>query len=512
MSSDPHTRKSYAEAMNQWATSPDGQRSFAYRSRISLWQPDPLSPFFVRLLGYAWRLAVLALVGALVYFVLLRSHLGGRAFVRQWENGLGQYLRASEVKVSNLKWQGQTANTTLLTAQGAPGSLFSNLEASNLRFTVPLDMLWDKEWIIKRVSMGALAINLRSGGLAAEGGVGEQDPEGLDLQNMPSLTIDADLSLDGAADGLSNEGEGEKGKLDLRLMKDGFGVSPNFNRLQLLGLDVSRLEVGWGRGAATKGSLNGDGFSATQEKDGAWHLEIQSGVLGQNWLNHLEFTGLKARLSDRMLVFDSTTLTLGQGKALLSGHVTLGEVPELDLTLLLEEFPVSRLLDKPFSDHVELVVSGTIKIGGSTNRASGVTTKGELTVHGGVIGKLAMQRALVSISNRVRLREFDLTGGSIVFETGAGRLDVSSFDLQSRDDIVLSGNLSVQGGVVEGRARVGIDGELLARVHRQVQDRLLPAADNRRWLSVPLSGEIGKLTQETETALLEAAAAAPKTE
>lgn len=498
--------------MNQWATSPDGQRSFAYRSRVSLWQPDPFAHPFTQFLGYVWRLAVLAVVAALVYFAFLRVHLGGRVFLRQWENGLAQYLQASEVKVSNLKWQGQTANTTLLTAKGEPGAVFSSLEAGSVRFTVPLRMMWDPQWTLRRVGMGHLNVNFRAGGLSSASSIVPSLTNPLP-ESEPSLEINASLDLESQpTPSLLDDSPSADSEQDIKLMKDGFGVTPRLNELKIQGVDAARFEATWGLSASTRGSLQGKGFSATQEKDGSWTLEIESGVLEQNWLKNLEFTGLKARLVDGRLVFDNTSFTYNDSKALLSGHVVLGSTPELDLTLLVEEFPLSRLLSEPYTNLISLTVSGSIKITGSTNRSSGIITQGELNVISGSIGNLAMQRALVNVASRVRLREFDLTGGTISFETRAGRVNVTAFDLQSRDDIVLNGHFSCEEGVVEGNCQIGIVPELLIKVHALVQDRLFPQKDAWRWLTVPLSGEVAKLTEDTEARLLKEAAAAPPVE
>lgn len=513
MSSDPHTRKSYAEAMNQWANSPAGQRSFAYRSRVSLWQPDPFAHPLTRFFGYVWRLAFLALLGFVVYIVLLRFHLGGRTFLRQWENGLAQYLVASEVKVSNLKWQGQTVNSTLVTAQGKPQAAYSSLEAGSVRFTVPFRMMWESEWTLRRVSMGHLVVNFRAGAMAP------------DTSSIPALTnplLDSPLpglSLDAPAEGstapaslLEAPASSPRNEPDLRLMRDGFGVNPHLSELKIQGVDAVRFEATWGASAAAYGSLQGKGFSAAQENDGTWTLEIESGTLEQNWLKDLQFTGLKARLVEGKLFFDNTSLTYQGGKALLNGHVVLGGMPELNLTLLLEEFPLSQFLTAPYTDIVSLKASGSIQITGSTNRSSGITMKGELTVLDGSISNLGVQRALVNISSRVRLREFDLTGGTINFETRPGALKVTSFELQSRDDIVLNGQFSVEHGLVEGECQIGIAPDLLIKVHPQVLERLLPERDSWRWVAVPLHGEVTKLTEEIEARLLKENAEAPPQE
>lgn len=516
MSDQRPKRKTYSEAMNEWA-SKEGRASFSERSRISSLVPDPFSHPMVKLLGYGWRLGLITLIALGGYWYLFRSHLASEAFASRLGEQVKTALGAETVQLSPLAWHGGEATARQFAATGGDGAFFRTLEATDVVFCVPFSMLREPEWRLQRVEAGAMQVEFRSGGLHMTKPTAEEArlDAALDTFSPPVLTAPGeDLKFDATAPdpALNPEAKGRDTRvLDLDLQKDGFNVAPDLRSVSLGGLEAGRFQAGWGMSVTTRGELREAALWAARANDGSWAIEVPAGTLSQNWLRDMKFTNLRARLADGVLSLENTPVQLGQMNATLGGQVRCAEVPVFELTLQGENFALETLCGDPFDRFFNLQASGTLNIGGSTNLASGVTVEGTLQATGGFIRGLAIQQALATTTGRIRFREFEITGGTIEFATGGGRLHVKSFSLASRTDVALRGTFSYDTAGFVGELHIGADPALLQKLTPAVQDTFFARTEaGKRWLVTPLTGEFDRLTSVIARDLAAAHEAAAK--
>lgn len=472
--------------------------SFQQRARVSLLMPDAFAHPVAKIFGYLWRLGVLALLGGVVYWVMLRSHLGSAEFSRHMAREAQALLQAESVKLPPLSWRGDKASVRQFSATGGDGAFFRTLEAENVGFRVPLAMLWGKEWKLRRLEASAIKVELRSGGLAgaAEGERGE--PGGPHPFGAPDVSApEIELNLEGPSSKETME--------DIRLLKDGMGVAPRLQELSVSSIDASRFHAGWGITSATRGELkDGQGFAMSREDGGHWLIELASGEWSQNWLKGLRLSKLRALCASEAVDFEETQVRLGEGTGTLHGRVLLGQTPTLDLTLKMQDFPLSSFLPEPCDKFLSLRAGGELKLGGSPNRASGITVSGRLVPASGAIMGLPIQQSLAVATGRVRFREWEITGGTVTLATGPGRCE-TAFDLHSREDIVLRGTLSSQQDQFSGQVKIGVDPALLQRMAPPVRARFFAEkAEGKEWMAVPLEGVMEQLTENTAKQLMAA--------
>jgi hypothetical protein len=486
--------------MNEWAAR-EGRASFSDRTRVSALVPDPFAHPVVRLLGYAWRLGLVVLLGAGVYWYLFRSHLAGEAFAKRFAALAQSALGAETAQISQLEWHGSQASAHTFSATGGPGSFFRTLEASEVSFHVPFSMYWEPEWRLDRVEATSVQVEFRSGGLNVAKPAEEPDLDPVpEAFSPPVLTTPGEnLKLDATAPdpSLTPEAKGrDKRVLDLDLRKDGMDIAPAIRSLSLGGLAATRFSAGWGMTETTRGELRDASLWTGRERDGAWLIEIPSGTLNQNWLRGLKLTNLRARFADGVLALENTPVQIGEVAATLGGRIRCAEVPVFELTLQAENLPLETFCGDPFDRFFNLQASGTLNIGGSTNLSSGITVAGTLQATGGSIRGLPIQQALSSATTRIRFREFDITSGTIEFATGGGRLEVKSFTLASRTDVALRGKFTHDASGFAGELEIGADPALLQKLTPAVQDRFFPKSEGgKRWLTTPLEGaEYDRLT------------------
>lgn len=502
MSTEPQHRKSYSEAMNEWSMAHGARGSFQQRARVSLLMPDAFAHPLAKLFGYLWRLAVLALIGGVVYWLMLRSHLGSAEFSKHLASEVQVLLKADAVKLPPLAWRGDTATIRQFSATGGSDAFFRSLEAENLNFRVPITMLWEKEWNLKRLEASALTVELRSGSLsgANEAAGSAPEPEGLNVPDVSPPNVEFNL-----------EGPPAHQKIeDIRLMKDGMGVSPSLRQVNASLIEAAQFQVGWGTTSSTHGALrNGRKFSMSREGEDRWLLELASAEWSQNWLKGLQVAGLCALITGQAVDFEETAISLGDGTGTLQGRLVLGQSPTFDLTLKMQDFPFNSSLPEPCDKFLTLRAGGELKLGGSPNRATGITVNGRLVPTSGAIMGLPIQQSLAVATGRVRFREWDITGGLITLSTSANRCE-AVFDLQSREDITLRGSLLWAENRFSGQLKIGSDPALLQRLDPGVRTRFFTEkAEGKEWLTTPLTGIMEQLTEETAQELMTAHDQAP---
>ncbi len=474
----------------------------------------------VKVLGYLWRLGLIALLGSGVYWLMFRRHLGSKEFAARVADVAKTYMGAESTQMEPLAWSGNTATARIFAAKGGERSHFKMLGAGDVSFRVPLSMYWQSEWRLNRISAGVLQVEFRSDlqqGISvppgeastpalpgtqtipavpdASAAEGESDllfsPELSPPEERVRLELDApDASL------APPQKEGNSRAIDLDLHRDGFSVSPKFNSLRIDGIDAARFDAGWGAIESTRGELREASLKARRSADGSWSIDVPSGTLHQNWLRDMKLTGLKARLRGGDLTIEDTPLQIGDTTATLSGSIRGGgEVPAFDLTIQGENLALDDFCGEPFSDMLDLRANGTLRLTGSPNIVAGVKVSGAMQVTEGSVRGLPIQLALANATTRIRFREFTITGGTIDFSTSGGRLYVQSFYLASRADVILRGRFECDRSSIVGEFEIGVDPVLLQKLAPEVQEKFFGREERgKRWMLIPINTPFEKLT------------------
>jgi hypothetical protein len=293
--------------------------------------------------------------------------------------------------------------------------------------------------------------------------------------------------------------------LDLDLKKDGFNIAPKFNELGVRGLDATRFSAQWGSTSLTRGELTGAALSVTRSDDGAWVIESPSSQFSQNWLRGLQVSNLQARIADNVLTLNDSPVQMGEFNGTLGGRVRLGAVPMFELTLKGDKLPLASFAHRALDQIFGMQASGELRIGGSTNLATGITIDGTVTVDNGFVRGLPVQQALADVSRRIRFRGFDVTGGTVEFSASGGQVDVKSFVLASRSDISLRGSFKYVNEEFAGEMQIGVDPALLEKLAPSLVAQFFPKEEaGKLWMTTKLEGPLDRLTAVTARSLSDA--------
>jgi len=479
--------KTYSESMNEWAA----QRSFVGESRSRLlhppWDAHPLA----KLVGYLIRLLILLIVPAVIYLFLLSNYTGSKEFNAMISQGAATALQATQAKTVKASWSmGGLLTVQSLEATGGPDAFFEKLEARNLATRIPLAGVFLREWTLPRVSMQELRLVLRSGGLGHAGtGKDPGGPRG-----------DAAPKTGAAASPVPS------------LMRAGYGINPDFKELRINGLQTARLKAAWGRSAVTAGGLSGMQLEMNRTAAG-WAVTGNGGEFSQGWLTGLKVQKLAGGLSGNKLVVDEALFTCGgSGKARLSGHMSLGEVPEVEATLNLETVALQELVPGEVAALLTGEVSGDLKLTGSVNRQGGIKTQGHLELASGRLAGLPVLKMLQQLTGEGLFRLLTLrtcsaelsTGGSP--EHGGLVVEVKDFEADCGPLARLKGNFRMEREqspgdlltdqpkervIITGQLRIGISATVAGKLKPAVATRFLsPGEDGFGWLDCPVNAPL----------------------
>jgi hypothetical protein len=495
-------KQSYAEAMSEWTAT--RERTLFSRTRNPILHPDPMASLPGRVVGYVWRGGVLLAALAGVYYFFLMWHMRQDSFSGMLAGEAAGFLAAEKAEMSALHWRKNRAAARKFTAVGGPRAFFRTIEAENVDFRVPLRMMFQKAWKLDFVGVGAARIELRSGGVSAPLAAGtpastgpKATPPGLD--GPPPTTI----RTEPGPDPVPPPDSGRK-VLDLRLYKNGFGVSPSFDDLVVDEVQIARADFTWGLTEFTRGAVLSASALAHPLESG-WQIVLNGGRIEQNWLRGLEIKKLVIHCGPKAVRIQEGLLGAGDGTATLIGEVTTGEFPRVDLKLECRQVAVEHFLAEPVASWVRGKASGPITIGGSINTAGGISTRGALKLESGTLRSFPMLNTLAVVTGRGRFRDLGLSGGSIEFTTGEGRLEVQSLELQSGNDVVIRGRFACHLDQFTGMVRLGMSRDLAQRIPADVKQKLFrEESDGLVWIDVPLEGPVETLTKEPSNGLADA--------
>jgi len=278
-----------------------------------------------RLLSVTARLLVVVLVCAVAAGIYLMKRVESASFREGLKKSSAAALGAESAKVTGFQRERGKAFIHRFEAAGGQGAFFTHLEARGVRYKMGLFDGLAGEWDAGPITVTAARIEAKAG--AADEAEGAAVSEGL------------------------------------------FGGHDWFEFPLVEVLDATVL---WGYSERTRGMIQGSHL-VIQKVDDGWHLRFRGGRFTQNWLRRLEIDELVAHLSPGVLEIESSRMRSEKGTLLLSGKVVGGVRPELALDATFENLPLRPVLPSEARGFVEGTISGTAKIGGSTNSQDGVT-------------------------------------------------------------------------------------------------------------------------------------------
>lgn len=492
----PKQGKSYSEVMNEWAA----QQAFVKGNRSRILHPPYHAHPVAKLAGYLVRLLILLIIPAVLYVYMLLQWTGSSEFNTMVSKGLATTLDAAPAETHGAGWQiGGQLIVKSMDATGTPGAFYETLHANTITTRVPARMLFRKTWQLPTVNVGDLKLHLRSGGV---GTVPIYDLKDEDLNMEPFLRVPGEQPGPGRTGFLPHPDSG-------RILAAGYGVDPDFSTLVFDGVQVANLDVIWGV-AASAGSLLGT-RSEFNRTEGGWKVSATGGKFRQGWMEDWELGNTTIAVEKTRAVIPESTLTReGGGTGKLSAEIVFGEVPEVSGTFKLEEVRLQDLMPPLFAGILSAQASGDLRISGSTNRSTGISTEGSFVITSGRVGAIPIFSALQRITGESQFAGLPLKGATFTLKSGgleasAGYLvEVPAFSFQipnakvegnfryerSRPlGTILNGEKTSEKVNLSGVIRIGFSPAVAGRFHNDVAAKYLTKGDDGwMWLECKFSG------------------------
>lgn len=479
--------KSYNEVMNEWAA----QRSFLQRASQGLMRPGYGVTGLARAWGWFWRLFLFVSIPVLLYMGWMRIHAKSGPFTAQLAAETKRYLGAESVVLRRTRWDWNgELRMEHIKAKGAPANIFSEMEIANLTTWIRVPHVFRKDWHLKNVSCFSAKLALRAGSSGKTAGLTDQDPA---------------------------------------FLTAGWGISPDFSQLTIDSYDCDKLTLLWGGSPANSGAVRDSSMTLKRSGSG-WDMALAKGTFQQGWIEGLNISKALVSLTpDAAVISQGDFTVLGGGSGTLTGRIGLGEVPEVDLTLNVENLAFEPLLPEYFRRMVKAVVRGKVAISGSTNRTSGVILDSRFTVDSGVLSGIPVFRALELATGEAQLAQPQITAGTLNFksqgseETGGLLIEGSDillecgtrmkigFNFRHERKQVLASSVkeaaTAESSVAlstSGTLRIGLPADSVAKMKPSIRQQFFTSEEGGLlWMQVPFRMEEGDFTKSAADRIVE---------
>ena len=505
---EPQGQYTYADAMNQWAA---GQDSYFRRVRAGLLHPGAASSGFGRVMGYIWRFVILAFIGAFIYWTMLKNHLKSETFANEMAAAAAAKIGADEVEFNPFRWKGQLALTPVFSAKGGSDSFFREMSGTSLQFRSELSELFQSDWKLRKITVGSMDVTLRSGGMGAVPEMPSTRPEDDAPMVIPSEfgTPETELKVDSPMDFDSLPANDPADTIDfsrdgLDLKSGGLGIRPNFKDLEFEEIAVNNLTLRWGLSDVTRGVLENTTARILKENEG-WSVEAIGGTFSQNWLPPLDLvTPMMITTSPGLITIAPVELAFGSGSGALQGTVTTGDIPIVDLTLSIENVPLSTIsgIGSAIDSRLELATTGDIIFSGSTNTTDGVRTEIDLQIVRGTLRKIPVLEALAQPTTHGAFRRLPIEGGRLIAESSRDGLDVKSLKLTT-EEVEIEAIFNLKDEIFDGVLRVTIPAPMLKNSPATAALAKSNSGDTIQF-EFPLEGKLEDLTKSSADEIIAA--------
>jgi hypothetical protein len=488
--------KSYNEVMNEWAA----QRSFLRRASTGLIRPGHDSMGLARVWGWIWRYLILAGIPLLMYLFVLRTYGRSDGFINQLISGTKRFLGAEQVTMGRTRWDlngGLRIETMKI--RGSSTNCFHEVKLENVSTSIPLSQVFKSDWHLTTVDATHANVSLRPG-------ISPKTAASFSEPGIPLLTA-------------------------------GWGVKPDFSQLVVDRYKADNLNLTWGGTPATSGDITG-GMGVLLRNAKGWDFVVVGGVFRQCWFDQIRLAGAKLQIDNERAVIEKSEFAVaGGGRGSCTGSITLGEAPEVDATINLENTPFHPFLPEFFRPYVKAVCKGTVKLTGSTNRSTGILMDSNFTLQSGTISGVPVFRALELATEETHVAQPEITGGHIHF-TSQGTQDTGGFLVEANDVAIDCGttlkiSLTIRherkqtlatnareavaaaeaadaakaAGVktgdnisltTTGTLRIGLPPETVAKLKPSIRQEFFTREDQGlHWMEVPYRMEDGEFTKDT---------------
>lgn len=395
---EPDRIQNFNDRLNQWIA---GQ-GFWFQLKYSMSGKKGLTGaggyHFLRL---AFRslmfLVVLGLVAG-VYLIRLPNTEG---FAEKMEASMKEALRGKDVMLESFSRDQGRMSIARLAVIGGENVFFTDFEAKNLTCRMGLLDSVASPWRMDGMSMSDLVINIRAG--AGDAATAEMLGDTL-FSPIPGVALDS--------------------------------------------IDCENTTVTWGFTALSKGRIEGSQMKVRRRNDG-WWLQFKGGTFSQNWLKGLEIEELAVVCRRDGVTVEKGLLRKGSGTVDVSGLTIRGaERPDVNGIAKLRNMPLDGMLPESAEYLLEGVVSGALRLSGSTNSQEGIAMTGriELGEEDWVVlrERIPLLRALRMVDSFNNYRRVRFLAGSFDLKSGGGRLQLDEIDLVSGDLMTLKGGLVVR--------------------------------------------------------------------
>ena len=479
--------KTYSEVMNEWAA----QRSFVMSTRSRILHPPYDAPLAVRAFGYLWRAAVVVLVPLAAFLYLVKDYVTSKPFKAGMEKGVISFFDAPRGKLDGVSWRMENGKLGFRQLMVEDSPWFDRLDAKDMITEVPLTRVFRKQWTFERLSVGELTVSLKSGVAGA----------------VPVYEFN-DEDLDPAR--LRNSRPAGQEEPKPKLLRGGFGIDPDFKSLQLRLVQAGRLNLSWGGGGSTKGSLTGSSAELTKASRG-WDFSAAGGEFSQSWMTGLKLVSWKAKLTGGGAEANEARFTqTGGGEVKLRGSVTFGQNPTLTGDADLTAVRLQEFLPESLSSYVQATASGAVKISGDLNGTTGVGLAGALGVENGRVTGLPVLGALQLVTGEDTYGVLNVRSGKADFTSDGGELtsglkvNVSELTLNCEPVARLRFTGAYQRGTfldlttaagsatkvtLTGTLKLGIQASAVGKMKPAVAQKFFSESrDGWHWLTIPVDG------------------------
>ncbi len=506
---EPQGQYTYADAMNQWAA---GQDSYFRRVRAGIFHPGAATTPLGRAIGYFWRVILLALVGVFIYWTMLKKHLKSESFADEMANAAALKIGADEVHFNPFRWKGQLALTPVLSAKGSTDSFFREMSGTSLQFRSTLSALFQPGWKIRKITIGNLDVTLRSGGI----GVIPEMPS-TRLDDAPPMIIpsefeapETEFQLDSSMDFDSALPAPEADTIDfsngsLDLKSGGLGIRPNFQNLEFEEIAINNLTLRWGLSDVTRGALENTTARIVQEGD-RWNIEATGGTFSQNWLPPLSLvTSMTIQTSPGLITIAPAELQLGSGSGTFDGTITTGDTPDVNMTLAVENAPLSTISGRgtQIDTRLDLFTTGTAIFTGSTNTNAGIHSKIDLEVVSGTLRNIPVLEALALPTSHGAFRRLPIDSGKFIAESSREGLQVKSLSLTA-EKVMIEAIFDLKDNIFDGTLHVTIPSEMLRNSPNTAALAKVDPTKGTTHFEFPLKGKIETLTKDAADEIIAA--------
>lgn len=379
-------------------------------------------------------------------------------------------------------------------ATGKPQNIFSSFVAENISTVIPVPRVFRSAWALDSVDATACEFKLRPGSI----------PTHASVTPGPAL------------------------------LTAGYGLNPDFSKLTINSYHCGALSLSWGSAPSTGGEIKSTKdsqakTSLVKDGDGGWNLSIAGGLFRQCWLGDLRITRAEMQIgADRVNISRGDFTVAGGGSGTLTGGFTLGEQPEVDAVVKLENLPLHQFISEYFATFIKATGRGSVKISGSTNRTNGLLLDATLKIQSGKLIGIPVLRALELATNETGISAPEITGGEAHITTqgtqDAGGIvieaDSIKVDCGTRLKLAISvrherkqafakdldaaklalENKTPENSVVastKGILRIGLPpataGKLKASIRQQFITR---EEEGMQWMEIPFSLDSGDFTKD----------------